>query len=95
MNTERIEGDRVDDVVKRIVAAQLGALPEAVKPESKLIADLRADELDHIELAMAIEDEYGFMVDDGDENWPTVGDVISYVNRKLVAKASPKQGEPA
>lgn len=95
MDTERIEGDRVDDVVKRIVAEQLCAQPDAVKPEWKLIEDLGADSLDTVELVMAIEDEYGFMVDDGDENWLTVGDVISYVNRKLIANAAPKQGEPA
>ncbi len=100
MNTERIEGDRTDAVVPRIIAEQLGrgvTLADC-KPEAKLIADLGADELDHIELAMALEDEFAILVDDGEENWPTVGDVISYVNRKLAAlPALPKlaHGVPA
>lgn len=96
-NTEPVTGDRVDDVVTRIIAEQLGRgiTVADCKPEATLIADLGADELDHIELAMAIEDEYGIDVNDGDENWPTVADVIGYVNRKLHAIAIPRHGGPA
>lgn len=89
MNTDTapVTGDKTCEVVTRIIAEQVGRGHQLadVKPESKLIADLGADELDHIELAMALEDEYLIEVPDGDENWTTVQDVISYVNRKVSA----------
>lgn len=98
MDTERIEGDRTDAVVPRIIVEQLGRgiTVADCKPEARLTADLYADDLDRIELAMTLEDEFAIIVDDGDENWPTVSDVISYVNRKL-APALPKlaYGVPA
>jgi acyl carrier protein len=96
-NTEPVTGDRVDDVVTRIIAEQMGRgiTVADCKPEARLVGDLHADELDHIELAMTLEDEYQIVVDDGDENWPTVADVISYVNRKLHAIAIPRHGAPA
>jgi acyl carrier protein len=84
-DTAPITGDKTVEVVTRIISEQLGRGITDCKPEARLIADLQADELDHIELAMALEDEYLIVIDDGDENWTTVQDVISYVNRKVSA----------
>lgn len=98
MDTERIEGDRVADVVPRLIAEQFGrgVTLDNVKPESRLVADLKADDLDKLEIVMALEDEFDIEIDDGeDDALLTVGDCISIVNRKLHAMTIPRSGAPA
>jgi acyl carrier protein len=47
-------------------------------------ADLQADSLDCVELLMAIEVDYALKVPDGEANEiRTVGDLISYLERRL------------
>lgn len=53
--------------VNRLVADQLGYDVAQVKPESSLVNDLGADSLDLVELVMAYEDEFDFLVPD--EDW--------------------------
>ncbi len=63
-----------------VVASALVVSRSEVRPDSNLAEDLAADSLDMIELAMAIEDEFGIIVLDGDEQpWKTVGDVQAYI----------------
>ena len=96
-NTEPVAGDRVDDVVAGIIVEQFGrgiTLADC-KPEARLTADLHADDLDRIELLLTLEDEYGFQGEDGDDNWGTVADVISYVTRKVSGRAAQRDGAPA
>lgn len=52
---------------------------EAVTPASSFL-DLGADSLDRVELAMAVEAQFGLEIPDSDlERLETVGDVVAYV----------------
>ena len=58
----------------------MGVKPEDVKPESSLIDDLGADELDFVELVMAVEEEFDTEIHDEDiEKMKTVQDLYDYV----------------
>jgi len=63
--------------VDKIIFEQLGVKPEDVKPESSLINDLGADELDFVELVMAVEEEFDIEIPTEDEAFKlkTVQDV--------------------
>ena len=66
--------------IKNIIADQLCSKITEVVNEAKLIEDLGADELDRIELTMALEEEFGICIsDDEADKWATVGDVVSYI----------------
>jgi acyl carrier protein len=66
--------------VKKIIAAQLGADESAITPETDLEADLGADSLDAVELAVAFEEEFGITVPDDDITAiVTVGDILEYI----------------
>ena len=58
--------DRVELRVKKVIADQLGVDMSALEPNAHIINDLGADSLDHIELCMAIEEEFGLELDDED-----------------------------
>jgi len=54
--------------------------PEKVSLESHFINDLGLDSLDHVEVIMAIEDEFGFEIpDDHAEKLMTPNQIIRYV----------------
>uniref|UniRef100_A0A914VBL3 Acyl carrier protein n=1 Tax=Plectus sambesii TaxID=2011161 RepID=A0A914VBL3_9BILA len=54
--------------------------PEKVKMESHFVNDLGLDSLDHVELIMAFEDEFGFEIPDGDaEKLMTPQAVFQYI----------------
>jgi len=58
--------------------------PKKLTLESHFMNDLGLDSLDHVEVIMAIEDEFGFEIPDGDaERLLRPSDVIQYVGDKL------------
>lgn len=73
----------LEDKVKEIIVEQLGADPEAVKPDASFIEDLGADSLDTVELVMAFEEEFGADIPDEDaEKLTTVANVLEYLKSK-------------
>jgi NADH dehydrogenase (ubiquinone) 1 alpha/beta subcomplex 1 len=59
--------------------ASLFSIPQ-LKVESHFIKDLGLDSLDHVELVMAMEDEFGFEIPDTDaERLQRPADVIQYI----------------
>ncbi|XP_019871720.1 acyl carrier protein, mitochondrial isoform X1 [Aethina tumida] len=57
--------------------------PEKLALESHFINDLGLDSLDHVEVIMAIEDEFGFEIPDGDaEKLLRPADIVRYVADK-------------
>lgn len=65
---------------KTVISKQLKISPDEVKPESRLLEDLKADSLDIVELVMELEEQYGMEIPD--EEMPglvTVQDVVTYV----------------
>lgn len=70
--------------VVKVVVDQLGVKDQEVKSEARFVEDLGADSLDTVELVMALEEEFGIEIPDEDaEKAKTVGDVITYIDRKL------------
>ena len=73
--------------VRDVVVEQLGVKESEVKSEARFVEDLGADSLDTVELAMAIEEEFGIEISDDDaEKAKTVADVVEYINKKLGVK---------
>ena len=78
-----------DDIALKfsaMVADMLGVNPSTVKNNSSYINDLGADELDLVELCMAIEEEWDIAIPD--EEWvslqnSTVGHTIDYIKSKI------------
>ena len=70
--------------VCKMLADQLGIAADTIKPESEVIKDLGADSLDVVELLMAIEEEYGITLPDGEvENVKTVQDIVDMLNKNV------------
>lgn len=56
--------------------------------DSHFIQDLGLDSLDHVELVMAMEDEFGFEIPDNDaERLTRPSDIIKYISEKEDASA--------
>jgi acyl carrier protein len=77
-------------VIKEEVGEQFGIdetwFPHRVSLCSNFKKDLNADELDMVELTMELEDKLGICIDDEDaDKWKTVGDVFSYLCKKMDA----------
>ncbi|KAJ2938050.1 hypothetical protein O0L34_g14504 [Tuta absoluta] len=57
--------------------------PDSLKPTSHFINDLGLDSLDHVEVIMAMEDEFGFEIPDGDaERLLRPQDIVQYIADK-------------
>lgn len=70
--------------VQDILIHQLQIKREQIKPEARLMADLGADSLDMVEIAMKAEEEFGFTLpDDEAEKIVTVEDLCEAVGRFL------------
>jgi acyl carrier protein len=79
-------GDKVKSVqppadhVRQLMAEQLGVDRSALTDGSRLKEDLGADDLDVVELVMAIEEEFHVSVpDEIAEKWKSTGDIIRWV----------------
>ena len=83
MNTpEDVEGK-----VLSIVSFKLGVRKDDLSMDKSLIEDLGADTLDHVELIMEIEDEFGICVCEVEaERINTVGELVDIVNSKVENK---------
>ncbi len=68
--------------VCKMLAEQLGIAAESIKAEQEVVKDLGADSLDVVELMMALEDEYGITLPEGEvENVKTVQDIVDMMNK--------------
>ncbi|GAA3954191.1 acyl carrier protein [Allohahella marinimesophila] len=69
-----------------IVADQLGVDKERVVPTATFVEDLGADSLDTVELVMALEEEFGFEIEDKEaEKITNVQDVMNLLARTEAA----------
>lgn len=72
--------ESTSDIIRGMVAEQLGVPIERVIPTAKFVDDLGADSLDVVELVMNVEERFGLQIDDliaGDME--TVQDVLDYL----------------
>ncbi len=66
--------------VRDMIAEQLKADPAEIKPESRLIEDLKADSANIMVMIMDMEDRFGITVEDDQiMKLKTVGDVADYI----------------
>lgn len=74
--------DRLYDLLRD----QLGHLPDDVSTESHFATDLGADSLDHIEIIMAIEEEFDIQIPDEEaEKCNTVAECLAVIESLLPA----------
>ncbi len=74
----------VFDKVRELLAEQLGLDAETITMESNIVADLRADSLDIVEMLMTMEDSFGIQVEEEAANQLlTVGALVQYVEKAL------------
>ena len=72
----------IQEKVVKIIVDTLGVKESEVTPEATFTGDLGADSLDTVELVMEFEKAFGIQVaDEAAENFQTVGDVISYIEK--------------
>jgi acyl carrier protein len=71
--------------LKRILVDRVGLPEDDVKDDPSLTFDeMGLDSLAFVEIQLAMEQEYGFVISDEDaELIHTVGEAIAYVNRRL------------
>jgi acyl carrier protein len=68
------------DRIRKIIAYQLSAKEDTVTDSAKLVEDLHADELDLVEMIMALEEEFGIEIPDEDaDKMKTVEDVYNFI----------------
>jgi acyl carrier protein len=69
--------------VTKVIVDRLGVEESEVKPEASFTNDLGADSLDVVELVMELEDEFDMEISDEDaEGMSTVGDAVTYIEKK-------------
>lgn len=74
----------IADRVKKIIVDHLGVDPDKVLDQAAPVEDLGADSLDSVELVMVYEEEFGIEISDLDaDNWLTVGDAITYIEKAI------------
>jgi len=70
----------VEETILKIVSRQMGINVRDIKTTSNIVEDLDADSLDTVELVMAVEEHFGFEVDDESaEQITTVQSLIDFV----------------
>ncbi len=66
--------------VVEIIKDKLGVDDDKIVDEAKYVEDLGADSLSLVDIAMALEDEFGMKIPDEDiEKITTVGSTIQYI----------------
>ena len=68
------------ETIKNMIAQQLKVDPESIRPESRLMEDLKADSANIMVMIMDLEDQFGITVEDDQiMKMRTVGDVVEYI----------------
>jgi acyl carrier protein len=76
------------DDLKRILVERVGLAEESVAndPDASF-EDMGLDSLAFVEIQLAMQQEYGFTIEDEDaQEITTVGEAIDYTNRRLAEK---------
>lgn len=77
--------DEILDKLTCVICGQLGVNPDEVTPEARFAEDFGADDVELVELFMALEEEFfGIEIsDDAGGSLQTVGDVVRYYMKRL------------
>lgn len=77
--------EEIFNTVKDITADELDVSAEKITLETHIQNDLNADSLDVFEIMNELEDKFDIELDDDDAKVETIGDVVDYVAKKLLA----------
>lgn len=81
----------VFEQVRDMIASQLQVDAAGIKPESRLVEDLKADSANVMVMILELENQFGIEVEDEVIlNLKTVGDVARYVEQHTVGQAETK-----
>ena len=81
----------IQALVKRVVCEQLGVFEDDATDDKRLITDLGADSLDHIELVIALEDKFDIELSDEEAEHftnATIPEIATAIGMRLAAKAT-------
>ncbi|MEF3245549.1 MAG: acyl carrier protein [Caldisericaceae bacterium] len=79
-----MEENEIREKVKKVIVEKLGVEEEKIKDESRYVEDLGADSLALVDVAMALEDEFGMKIPDEDiEKITTFGATVEYIKENL------------
>ncbi len=66
--------------IAKMIAEQLSVDVKSIKPESRLVEDLKADSLDVVAMVMEMESEFDIQIPDEDlPKLVTVQDAVDYI----------------
>lgn len=79
----------VVEKVRQVIAEKLQIDAAQVTLEAAIVEDLGADSLEQADILFSLEDEFGITADDTDEaeGLKTVGDIVSYLEKKVAASS--------
>jgi acyl carrier protein len=79
----------VAEKVKQVIAEKLQIDAAQVTNEASIVEDLGADSLEQADILFSLEDEFRITADDTDEaeGLKTVGDIVSYLEKKVAQGA--------
>ena len=81
--------DVFEKIKQAIIKVQPGIDESKIVPAARITEDLEIDSLTKVELALAMEDAFGFYLPDNElETIVTVSDAISLIESKLDSKLS-------
>lgn len=79
MSTNQVEAR----LLELLRGAKRGELPDPIRPEMDLVADLDLGSAEVMDLLAGVEDEFGIEISEVDAaRLRTVGDVVAYVEKK-------------
>lgn len=82
--TTNMTREEILDKLKTLIDAQLNCGEDAVTEDASFSQDLGSDSLDHVELIMALEEEFAIDIpDEAAEKIETVSDVIDYISSEI------------
>ncbi|HLG14172.1 MAG TPA: acyl carrier protein [Blastocatellia bacterium] len=74
----------IEDIVKKIIVAELRVDPSILGPSTHLMKDLGADSLDALNIALRLEEAFKIKIpDDAIPKFLTVGDIVHGVDEHL------------
>ncbi|MGB9694392.1 MAG: acyl carrier protein [Caldisericaceae bacterium] len=79
-----MEEKEIREKVAKVVKDKLGVEDDKIVDSAKYVDDLGADSLTLVDIAMALEDEFGMKIPDEDiEKITTVGSTVAYIQEHL------------
>jgi acyl carrier protein len=73
--------------IQKVLADWLGASPQEIAPQTRLVEDLKIDSLDIIDIIMDLEEEFEIEISEADsEKCRTVADIHALIEKLCIAK---------